>query len=95
MPNMKFIIPQTRKVSTYYFGSLFTQSFTGVIWGLEEDEDAIRDWTNVCRRTQESIDAQFPELCQGGVIPLGSGNRIRQKSQTVTAWINDVPVRTR
>lgn len=94
LPAMHFRDPQ-RGVLAFHFGSLFTQSFTGVIQNLEGDPDAAPDWAAICRQTQEGIDFRFPDLCPGGVITLGNGNKVRQEGQTVTAWIDDRPVATR
>jgi hypothetical protein len=94
VPALHLRDPRTPNI-TYHFGSLFTQSFTGVLLSYEDAGDAVPDWARVCRETQESIDTEFPQLCPGGVITLGSGASIRQAKQTVTVWMNGRQISSR
>jgi Caspase domain len=94
VPALQFRAPRGG-ITWYRFGSLFTQSFTGVVQGLEDVGQEVPDWPQLCRQTQESIDDQYPELCQKGVIPLANGQRPVQTRQTVMVWVNDQLIQTR
>jgi len=95
-PAIQFRDPR-RGIIEVHFGSLFTQIFTGVLEIPPPDDEGERlpEWSEVCRRTQEEIDNEFPDLCPGGMIPLGNRQPVAQTSQTVTVWINDQSIQTR
>jgi hypothetical protein len=95
VPALHFGDPRRPGGGVTYFGSLFTQSFTEVLSGWEDGDDQLLDWPRVCWQAQTAIDERFTELCPRGVIPLSPGGGVRQQRQTVTAWINGQPIRSR
>ncbi len=73
-------------IPDFHFGSLFTQRFCDVLESMEFDDQKKPEWSVVCRQAQERMDIEFPAICPNGVITLGTGQKVFQKRQTISAW---------
>lgn len=62
-------------------GSLFTSHLSGMLGNRNSE----KNWSDIYRETKDAVDRDFRRFYREGVITLGDGSRITQRTQTVWA----------